>query len=363
MQLNGTVALVTGANRGIGAALTQALLAAGAAKVYAAARTPDLIDNTDVTPIRIDVTSSTDIAAAADACRDVTLLINNAGIGSAMSALSARAEDGGRDIFNTNVFGVLSVTRAFAPIIEANGGGTIVNILSVLLSILAPSTVLQSSSLVTDQQSPTRTRTAAIHVIGVHCGFVDTDLTAGIPGDKLSPGDVAGPSPPSPPTTTRCWSTRSPAKSVPASLTRLLRSTRNSCRGSGAGRTEQRRRLAWSILEPCAFGTGARAVPSPRRDRRRCGMEATRPVWSSDRLAGRWWCSIAAPELEFSAARLPSRRERAAILCPDRFSSGTPTGTTSRVCHSSNRSSAMAGGTCTGREASAVRWTRRSPVR
>ena len=92
MQLNGAVALVTGANRGIGAALTQALLAAGAAKVYAAARTPGRIDNTDVTPIRIDVTSSTDIAAAADACRDVTLLINNAGIGSAMSALSARAE-------------------------------------------------------------------------------------------------------------------------------------------------------------------------------------------------------------------------------------------------------------------------------
>ena len=195
MQLNGTVALVTGANRGIGAALTQALLAAGAAKVYAAARTPDLIDNTDVTPVRIDVTSSTDIAAAADACRDVTLLINNAGIGSAMSALSARAEDGGRDIFNTNVFGVLGVTRAFAPIIEANGGGTIVNILSVASWRSSPvlAVYCASKAAAWSLTSSLRLELAprAIHVIGVHCGFVDTDLTAGIPGDKLSPGDVA----------------------------------------------------------------------------------------------------------------------------------------------------------------------------
>ena len=196
------------------------------------------------------------------------------------------------------------MTRAFAPIIEGNGGGTIVNILSVASWRSSPvlAVYCASKAAAWSLTSSLRLELAprAVHVVGVHCCFVDTDLTAGIPGDKLSPGDVA-----------RATLAAIAAdhdevlvdevsrESVPASLTRLLRSTRNSCRGSGAGRTQRRRRLAWSILEPCTFGTGGRVVPSPRRDRRQYGMEAIRPVWSSDRLAGRWWCSIAAPELEF----------------------------------------------------------------
>ena len=122
-------------------------------------------------------------------------------------------------------------------------------------------------------------------------------------------------------------------------------------------------RLAWSILVRCAFGSGARVVRSLRRDRRRCGMEAIRPVWSCVPLAGRWWCWTAGRALESSAGRSSSSHDLAAIRCRDRLSSGTPTGTTSRVCRSSNRSLAVAGGTCTGREDLAVRWTRRLPVR
>ena len=106
-----------------------------------------------------------------------------------MSALSARAEDGGRDIFNTNVFGVLGVTRAFAPIIEANGGGTIVNILSVASwrssPVLAVSCASKAAAWSLTSSLRLELAPRAIHVIGVHCGFVDTEP------DRRNPGRQA----------------------------------------------------------------------------------------------------------------------------------------------------------------------------
>ncbi len=122
MDVAGSVALVTGANRGLGAGFCRALLARGASKVYAGARDPDTIGIAGVVPVRLDITSPVDTAAAAAQCDDTTLLVNNAGILTGTSVLADDALEGGRREFDTNVFGTLSMSRAFAPVLGANGG-------------------------------------------------------------------------------------------------------------------------------------------------------------------------------------------------------------------------------------------------
>ncbi|MEZ5226741.1 MAG: SDR family NAD(P)-dependent oxidoreductase [Acidimicrobiales bacterium] len=146
MKIEGAVALVTGGNRGLGAALCAALLERGAAKVYAGAREPASVTMDGVVPVRLDVTSDADIAAAVERCGDVTLLINNAGILTGTAAMADDPEGKGRAEFDTNVFGPLAVTRAFAPILAANGGGAIVNVLSVLSWFSTPGSALYCAS-------------------------------------------------------------------------------------------------------------------------------------------------------------------------------------------------------------------------
>ena len=115
MQVKNAVVLVTGANRGLGQAFVNALLEAGAAKIYAAARNPASITLAGVTPIQLDVTNAADIAAAAARCTDVTLLINNAGIGRGSSFLAPGSADAARAELETNFFGPLALSQAFAP--------------------------------------------------------------------------------------------------------------------------------------------------------------------------------------------------------------------------------------------------------
>jgi len=131
MKLENAVVLVTGANRGIGLAFARELLARGARKVYAAARDPATVTLPGVQPLQLDVTRPDQIAAAAQQAHDVTLVINNAGIAQPGGFLAQDSDELARRIFETNFFGVLNVSKAFAPVLKANGGGALLNVLSV----------------------------------------------------------------------------------------------------------------------------------------------------------------------------------------------------------------------------------------
>ncbi|HEY2450310.1 MAG TPA: SDR family NAD(P)-dependent oxidoreductase, partial [Mycobacterium sp.] len=132
-RIDGITALVTGANRGLGKALVQALLDRGAAKVYAGARDRGAVGVTDarVVPVRLDITNPEDVAAAAHDCTDVSLVINNAGAMLQTPFLSAPDVSAARTEMETNYFGTLAMARAFAPLLAAAGGGAVVNVLSV----------------------------------------------------------------------------------------------------------------------------------------------------------------------------------------------------------------------------------------
>ncbi|GAA3166133.1 SDR family NAD(P)-dependent oxidoreductase [Nonomuraea salmonea] len=128
-RIEGAVALVTGANRGLGRHFARQLLNRGAARVYATARRPETIDLPGVVPLRLDVTDEAQVLAAAAAATDVTLLVNNAGVSHSTYFLTTdpaaiRAE------METNFWGTLAAVRAFAPALTANGGGAILNVLS-----------------------------------------------------------------------------------------------------------------------------------------------------------------------------------------------------------------------------------------
>ena len=138
MDMSASVALVTGANRGLGRHFALELLGRGA-KVYAGARNPDSVDLEGVVPLAIDVTDPASVAAAAQAAGDVTLLVNNAGIAADVNLLTGDLDGAHREM-ETNYFGTLSMIRAFAPVIEANGGGGILNVLSVLSWVSTPTT-------------------------------------------------------------------------------------------------------------------------------------------------------------------------------------------------------------------------------
>ena len=195
MNIEGSIALVTGANRGLGAALCRALLDQGAAKVYAGARDPNSVQTPGVVPIKLDITSASDVAAAASLCGDVTLLVNNAGISNSTAVLSIDGIDGGRREFDTNVFGTLEMSRAFAPVLSANGGGAIVNVLSVLSWITMPATAYYCASKAAAWSFTNALRLELLgqgtQVVALHVGLMDTDMTAGLNAPKSSPHDVA----------------------------------------------------------------------------------------------------------------------------------------------------------------------------
>jgi NAD(P)-dependent dehydrogenase (short-subunit alcohol dehydrogenase family) len=194
MRIENAVALVTGANRGLGLAFARALLAGGARKVYAAARDPDSVTLPGVTPIRLDVTSNDEIGAAARQAGDVDLLINNAGIARRSGLLAADGVRAARAELETNFFGALEVSRAFAPILARNGGGAIINVLSALSWVSFPtsSTYSVSKAAAWSMTNGLRNelRGQGTQVLALHVGYMDTDMAAGIDAPKSKPEDV-----------------------------------------------------------------------------------------------------------------------------------------------------------------------------
>lgn len=195
MDIKNAVVLVTGANRGLGRALVEALKQAGAARIYAAARNPAAIDQQGVTAIALDVTSPDSIAAAAKACPDVNVVINNAGIARGGVLLSDTGEQTAREEMDTNFWGPWRVTQAFAPTLARNGGGALVNVLSVLSWISLPGTatycVSKAAAWSLTNGLRNELRGQGTQVVGVHLGLMDTDMTAGFDAPKIAPKDVA----------------------------------------------------------------------------------------------------------------------------------------------------------------------------
>ncbi|WP_351236119.1 SDR family oxidoreductase [Streptomyces sp. NPDC002133] len=195
MDITGSVALVTGANRGIGRAFTRALISHGAAKVYAGARDPASVVDKDVIPLRLDVADEEDVAAAAAAAGDVSIVINNAGISGNATRLMEGTFDGARQAMDVNYFGTWAVSRAFAPILARNGGGALVNMLSLASWASNPRFPGYAASKAA-QWSLTDALRQALHtqgtrVVGVHAGFVDTDLSTWTDSSKISADTVA----------------------------------------------------------------------------------------------------------------------------------------------------------------------------
>ena len=191
MKLDNATVLITGANRGIGLAFAQAALARGARKVYAGARDPRSVTLPGVTPIRLDVNSPADIAAAVETARDVTLVINNAGIAQFSGLLADGAEASLRQQLETNVFGVLRVSSAFAPVLAANGGGALLNVASIASWITGPSlavyAVSKSAAWSLSNGLRNELRGQKTQVLTRHMGFVDPDMTQAIEMPKATP--------------------------------------------------------------------------------------------------------------------------------------------------------------------------------
>ncbi len=196
MQIRGATALVTGANRGIGLAFTRALLERGARKVYAGARDPGSVSLPGVHPVKLDVTKDEDVAAAAAQLEDVTLLINNAGVGAAGGFLAEDSEEVARRMLETNYLGVLRMSRAFAPILGQNGGGGIINVLSIASwvnnGMLAPYAASKAAAWSLTNSLRHELAGQQTQVLGLHMGFVDTDLVRSIEVPKVTPAEIVG---------------------------------------------------------------------------------------------------------------------------------------------------------------------------
>lgn len=194
MDINGSVVLVTGANRGIGAEWVHQLRRHGATKIYAGARDPQSVPTANgVVPIALNVTDRAQVAAAAHHATDVTIVINNAGITHRQPLIGADF-DKIHDEFETNVFGPVYLAEAFAPVLKANGGGAIVNALSVLSWLSYPGVAGYSAA-----KSAAWNFTDALRmeladqgtlVVGLHCGAVSTPMGDNFATDKIDPHQV-----------------------------------------------------------------------------------------------------------------------------------------------------------------------------
>src|SRR4051812_474785 len=191
MQIANAVVLITGANRGIGLAFAREALARGARRVYAAARDPASVKLAGVLPIQLDVTDAAQVARAARECGDVSILVNNAGIASTGGFLADADLESARRQFETNFFGTLRVAQAFAPVLARNGGGALLNVLSVASWINRPTLGVygasKSAAWALTNGLRHELRAQGTQVTALHMGFVDTDLTRGLDFPKSTP--------------------------------------------------------------------------------------------------------------------------------------------------------------------------------
>jgi NAD(P)-dependent dehydrogenase (short-subunit alcohol dehydrogenase family) len=194
MKIAGSVALVTGADRGLGRVFARELVGRGAAKVYGAARNPAAVTQPGVTPIALDITDPERVARVAPECSDVTLLVNNAGVMKASPFIGAPSLDAARLEMETNYFGTLSMCRAFAPVLAA-GAGAIVNMMSVTSFYTSPLDPSYGASKAAELSLTNGIRMELSRqgtlVVAVHASFIDTDMAAGIDAPKISPESVA----------------------------------------------------------------------------------------------------------------------------------------------------------------------------
>ncbi|WP_432076932.1 SDR family oxidoreductase [Streptomyces wuyuanensis] len=194
MKLQGSVAFVTGANRGLGEQFVRALLGTGAAKVYAGARDPAKVTVPGTVPVLVDITDHDSVRAAADLAPDVTLLVNNAGSTTRADILASDL-DSFRSEFETHVVGTLAMSRAFAPVLGRNAGGAIVNVLSVLSWVSITASAGYSAAKAAEWSVTNALRVAladqGTQVTALHVSYLATELAASIPGPKSDPAEVA----------------------------------------------------------------------------------------------------------------------------------------------------------------------------
>jgi len=199
MNLKESVALVTGANRGLGARLVQELLRAGTAKVYATSRTPgavaaDVAADPRVVTLTLDITDPASVDKAAKAAQDVTVLVNNAGVLAFGSALDGDLDGFERDL-RTNYLGALRVTRAFVPALERNAPAAVVNVLTLIalapVSPMAGYSASKAAAHSATQALRAELRDRGITVLGAYPAGIDTDMLAGVEADKAAPELVA----------------------------------------------------------------------------------------------------------------------------------------------------------------------------
>jgi NAD(P)-dependent dehydrogenase (short-subunit alcohol dehydrogenase family) len=194
MNVDGSIALVTGANRGLGRVFARALLEQGARTVYGGARESSAIEDPDVVPLSLDVTDPASVAHAAEQLTEIDVVINKAGVATWGFPLDAQLENARREL-EVNYPGLLSVAQAFAPALGKGGGGALVNMLSVSSFVASPrlSTYAASKAAAWSITNSLRIqlRRQGTLVIGVHAGFIDTEMAAALDDEKIPPEDVA----------------------------------------------------------------------------------------------------------------------------------------------------------------------------
>jgi NAD(P)-dependent dehydrogenase (short-subunit alcohol dehydrogenase family) len=194
MNIQHSTVLVTGANRGIGKAFADALLDRGATKVYAAVRDVATVTDPRLAPIALDVTDPDRIEAVARELDDVQVVVNNAGVLHVGIPLTASL-DAARLELETNYLSMVSMTQAFAPVLERNGGGAFINVLSVFSWVATPLLTTYSASKAAawsfTNAARIELRRQGTQVVGVHAGPVDTDMAAAFDLEKIHPATVA----------------------------------------------------------------------------------------------------------------------------------------------------------------------------
>jgi NAD(P)-dependent dehydrogenase (short-subunit alcohol dehydrogenase family) len=201
MKIEGAVALVTGANGGIGKHFVEVLRTLGAARIYACTRNAETLadivstDPEQIIPLQLDITDAKSIDDVAAHCPDVNLLINNAGVLLYKGLIAAPDLTSARHEMEVNYFGTLAMCRAFAPILKSNGGGAIINLLSmgarVNLPFIGSYSASKSAALSLTQGVRAELAAQKTLVVAVMPGTVDTDLSKYSSPPKVPPAEVA----------------------------------------------------------------------------------------------------------------------------------------------------------------------------